>query len=96
VNDSQPPKINLNEISDELQLEYPCRWLYKVIGIDEESVRAAVMELIDVPDVSIEPSNTSRTGKYVSINVEVTVVDQHQRQGFYEALRQHDAVRMVL
>lgn len=90
------PQVTLNEITETLEIEYPARWLYKVIGEDEQAVRAAVLELIDVPDVSLELSNTSSTGKYVSINVEVVVQDQEQRVELYEALRRHDAVRMVL
>jgi hypothetical protein len=67
-----------------------------VIGNDEQSVREAVLELVDVPDLTMERSNTSSSGKFVSINVEVTVQDHGQRQGLFEALRGHDAVRMVL
>lgn len=55
-----------------------------------------MLELIDVPDVTIELSNTSSSGNFVSINVAVTVQDHGQRQGLFEALRSHDAVRMVL
>ncbi len=90
------PQVNLNEISGQLEIDYPARWIYKVIGNDEPSVREAVLETVDAPDVTIELSNTSRSGKYISINVEVTVQDETQRQGLYEALRQHRAVRMVL
>ena len=67
-----------------------------MIGSDEQSVREAVLEVVDVPDVTMERSNTSSSGKFVSINVEVTVQDHDQRQGLFEALRGHDAVRMVL
>ncbi len=90
------PEVTINEITGQLDIEYPCRWLYKVIGSDEASVRAAVLEVIDIEDVMIELSNTSSSGSFVSINVEVTVQDHGQRQGLFEALRGHDAVRMVL
>lgn len=90
------PKVRLSEIGDKLELEYPCRWLYKVIGSDAESVRLAILEIIDEDSVTIEPSHRSSGGSYVSFNVEVTVVNESQRTGWYEALREHDDVRMVL
>ncbi len=52
--------------------------------------------MIDVPDVSVQLSNTSSTGRYVSVNVEVVVSSQQERVGLFEALRAHAAVRMVL
>ncbi len=32
---------NIN--SQEVSIDYPCEWLYKVIGSDKESVRSAVV-----------------------------------------------------
>jgi len=52
--------------------------------------------VIDIDDVMIALSNTSSSGSFVSINVEVTVQSHSQRRGLFEALRGHDAVRMVL
>ena len=86
----------MSEITGQLEIEYPCRWLYKVIGSDEAAVRGAVLEVVDIADVSLELSNSSSSGKFVSINVEVTVQDHEQRRGLFEALRGHPAVRMVL
>jgi len=97
ISDEQDlPEVTVNEITGQLDIEYPCRWLYKVIGSDEASVREAVLEVIDVADVMIELSHTSSSGSFVSINVEVTVQDHDQRRGLFEALRGHAAVRMVL
>lgn len=94
--DKSIPEVRLNEIEERLELEYPCRWLYKVIGWSEEAVRGAVLEVVNIDGVTIERSNLSSGGTYVSINVEVTVESDEQRTGFYEALRAHDDVRMVL
>ena len=95
-NSDDLPEVTLNEITEQLDIEYPARWLYKVIGTDEASVRAAVLEVIDVPDVSVELSNKSSAGRYVSVNVEVVVSSQQERVELFEALRAHSAVRMVL
>lgn len=90
------PRVQLNEIDERLELEYPCRWLYKVIGWDEEAVRGAVLEVVDVEGLTMELSHHSSQGTYVSFNVEVTVESDEQRTGIYEGLKAHDAVRMVL
>ena len=91
-----PPRVHLNEISERLEIEYPCRWLYKVIGSDAHELREAILEIIDVAGMTMELSNTSSGGKYLSLNVEVTVRDEGERLRFYESLRDHPAVRMVL
>jgi hypothetical protein len=88
--------VTLNEIDGQLEIEYPCQWIYKVIGADEVTVRTAVMEVVDVAGVTIELSNKSSSGKFTSVNVAVKVTSQDQRLDLYERLRGHEAVRMVL
>jgi hypothetical protein len=94
--DDAPQNVTLNEITQELDIEYPCRWVYKVLGSDETSIRGAVLEVIDLADVTLELSNKSSSGNFVSVNVGVTVTDHEQRVALYDGLRGHDAVRMVL
>jgi hypothetical protein len=90
------PRVTVNPVTEQLEMEYPCQWLYKLIGADETSLRQAVLEVIDVDGVTIELSNTSSGGNYVSLNVEVRVCNDSERTGIYEALRTHRFVRMVL
>lgn len=54
------------------------------------------MEVIDIAGLTMEVSNRSSGGTYVSINVEVTVGNEEERVGIYEALRAHEEVRLVL
>jgi putative lipoic acid-binding regulatory protein len=93
---SKPPHINLNEIEGTLEIDYPCCWVYKVIGSDANAMRAAVLQIVETNEVRIEESNTSSTGKFVSLNVEVTVQSDEERTGYYEALKASAAIRMVL
>ena len=88
--------MTVNAVTEQLEMEYPCQWLYKLIGTDETSLRQAVFEVIDVQGVTIELSNTSSGGNYVSINVSVRVSNASERTGFYDSLRAHRSVRMVL
>ncbi len=92
----ESPRVTINPVTEQLEMDYPCLWLYKLIGADEASLRQAVLEVIEVDGVTIEQSNTSSGGKYVSLNVEVRVSSAAERTGIYDALRAHGSVRMVL
>ena len=66
-------------------IEYPCQWLYKVIGTDREKLQQAIMETIGTTPCEISLSNTSSSGKYLSLNVEITVQDEEERNAIYPA-----------
>ena len=85
-----------DEKKQNLQLEYPCPWVYKVIGPDKDEMQIAVAEIIQDCKYKIVPSHTSETAKYICLNVELTVESKSQRIAFYEALKAHRAIKMVL
>lgn len=92
---SDPPRID--ETTGKLELDYPAPWVYKVIGADEQRLRRAVQEVIgDEEETSVEVSNRSSGGKYVSLDVRVVVVSDEHRVGIYESLRASSQVRIVL
>jgi len=35
----------MEETENKLHLEYPCAWIYKIIGTDEDEMRMAIDEL---------------------------------------------------
>ncbi len=78
------------------QIDYPCVWQYKLIGADREAMRAAVAGLIGDAPYSFSDSRRSSAGKYLSVNLEVTVESDRQRQGLHQSLAAHPAVRLVL
>jgi putative lipoic acid-binding regulatory protein len=45
---------------------------------------------------SISHSNTSRGGKYISLNLDLLVHNEEDRQFIYEALKAHQHIKMVL
>jgi putative lipoic acid-binding regulatory protein len=45
---------------------------------------------------SATPSRSSKGGAYHCLNVEMTVENEQDRLGFYEKLRRHPAVIMVM
>lgn len=78
------------------QLDYPCLWIYKVIGTNENSLKSAVGEIIEGRECRISLSRQSETAKYISLNVELTVESEAHRKALYEALKTHRAVKLVL
>ena len=46
-----------------LQLEYPCPWVYKIIGSDENEMRRAVAEIICDRAYKITHSRRQRNGQ---------------------------------
>jgi uncharacterized protein len=79
-----------------LQLEYPCAWIYKIIGVDQDAMKAAVLEIIQDRACSINLSRSSENAKYQCLNVEVTVESESHRQTIYESLNSHRAIKIVL
>ena len=88
--------VNINDIEQKLELEYPCNWCYKVVGEEREKLENAIREVILEREHSIAHSNTSRNGKYISLNLDLLVHNEDDRQFIFEALRAHQHIRMVL
>ena len=79
-----------------VKLDYPCQWLYKVIGIEEEQLRQAIAEIIPDTPYEINLSKSSSSGKYLCLNVELTVQSAEERNSIYESLKAHQHVKIVL
>jgi len=88
--------VNINDIEQKLELEYPCNWSYKVVGEEREMLENAIREVILEREHKIAHSNTSRNGKYISLNLDLLVHNEEDRQFIYEALKAHQHVKMVL
>ncbi len=81
--------------SEEVSIDYPCEWIYKVIGRDKESVDGAIASIIQDNAYYINISNTSKTGKYLSFDVTIMVSDEAYRNKIYQALKGHDDIKFV-
>lgn len=79
-----------------LHLEYPCLWIYKVIGMDQDAMKSAITEIIQDRPCRISLSRQSETAKYISLNVELTVESESHRTALYEALKEHRSIKLVL
>ncbi|KHE90321.1 MAG: DUF493 domain-containing protein [Candidatus Scalindua rubra] len=81
--------------NEEIKIDYPCEWVYKVIGSNKESVHNAIAGIILDSEYQINDSNSSKTGKYLSFNVTVLVGDEAYRNKIYQAFKGHDDIKFV-
>ena len=88
--------VNINEIDQKLELVYPTDWRYKIVGAERKALEQAVKDVILEREHTLGHSNTSKTGKYVSMNLDLLVHNEDERQFIYEALKAHQHIKMVL
>jgi putative lipoic acid-binding regulatory protein len=94
---NQEEKVEIiNDRKEKLELEYPCSWCYKLIGHEEEAVQQAIYDVIDKREHKLTYSNASKSGKYVSLNLDLLVHNEDDRNFIYEALKAHQNIKMVL
>ena len=86
----------LNNSQDKVDIEYPCTWSYKVIGIDAEAMQNAVETVLGAQRYLLSHSRQSSGGKYVSLHLETVVESEESRNAIFQLLKDHAAVRMVL
>jgi uncharacterized protein len=89
-------KVMAKNKENKLHLEYPCAWIYKIIGVDQIEMRSAVSEVIQDRSCSVTLSRSSENNKYQCLNVEVTVESESHRQLIHESLKSHRAIKVVL
>lgn len=89
------PKAPANK-QDKAEIEYPCQWVYKVIGEDCTLLKDVIEQACAPLQVTIGHSHTSSKGKYHSLNAELTVPDEQTRLKIYAALKNNAAVKIVL
>lgn len=86
----------LNDSEKKLELEYPCTWSYKLIGHEKEAIQKAIHDVILEREHTLKHSNNSKSGKYVSMNLDLVIQNEDERNFIYEALKAHQKIRMVL
>jgi putative lipoic acid-binding regulatory protein len=78
------------------ELNYPCEWIYKVIGKDVNKLIAAIEQSSLELEYEITPSNISKNENYISLNFKVTVPSEAARDIIYQKLNNNKDVIMVL
>jgi len=86
----------INDSEKKLELTYPCSWTYKVIASEQKALQEAIKEVIQEREHKLTTSNTSKTGKYTSMNLDLLVHNEDDRTFIFEALKKHQDIKMVL
>ena len=86
----------INDRKDKLELIYPCSWAYKLIAGEKEVLEKAIHDVIREREHKLTHSKNSKGGKYISMNLELLVHNEDDRNFIYEALKAHQNIKMVL
>ena len=78
------------------EIEYPCEWSYKVIGVDKERVRDAAETVMSNRQYLLQYSKSSKSGKYHSWTINLVVESQEERDSLFMALKTHQDVKLVI
>lgn len=78
------------------EIEYPCTWVYKVIGVDCSLLKEVIVSACSPHAVQINHSHSSSKGKYHSLNAELEVPSEEVRLSIYDKLKSSPAVKIVL
>ncbi|CAM2782426.1 DUF493 domain-containing protein [Helicobacter burdigaliensis] len=77
------------------QITYPCLWQYKIIGNDKEELIEIAFNLID-KDFKHTLGKASKGGKYHSINIEVLVDNEEERDLIFSKFSSHEKIHIVI
>lgn len=86
----------LNDRTEKLELTYPCSWSYKLIATEKKALEQAIKDVIDEREHKLTHSKNSKGGKYISMNLDLLVHNEDDRNFIYEALKKHQSIKMVL
>jgi putative lipoic acid-binding regulatory protein len=85
---------------ESVQIEFPCRYPIKIMGLDENGFSEAIIEIIRLhapelndEDISFRPS---RHGRYLAVNVTILAKGVEQLQNIFDDLKASGRVAMVL
>lgn len=93
---------DINQSFDRIEalLEFPADFPIKVIGplADDfvETISAVVTTYVPAFDVASITRNESRSGRFVSLTIDVQVDSREQLQSLYMTLANHEMVKLVL
>jgi putative lipoic acid-binding regulatory protein len=96
LQDRRKQMLFMNKGAQKPVMEYPCPWIYKIIGGNQEELKAAAAQVMRDRAYTVSLSSCSAKGKYHCLNVQVLVPSEAVRLALYESLRSHPSVMLVL
>ncbi len=76
-------------------IDYPCRWEYRLIGSDREDICRAIDEII-CQEYQLSRTNSSKNGKYLAMRLLLIVENEKTRDSYFHRLKDHPAIKMVI
>jgi putative lipoic acid-binding regulatory protein len=86
----------LNDDNKYPEIQFPCEWSYKIIGLDVNKILNAVEEAVLGLNYDVTPSNISKNGKYVSLNLRLELPNEAVKNLIYEKLTQSPDIKFIL
>ena len=77
------------------EIQFPCEWSYKIIGLDVTKILAAIEEAVLGLSYDVTPSNISKNGKYFSLNLNLNY-QMNVKNLIYEKLTQNTDIKFIL
>ena len=76
-------------------IDYPCRWPYRVIGSDRTLMEDEISIKLNHIQFEMNVSNQSKKGKYISFHVEAYINSEKERNDVFNILKNIPAVKIV-
>lgn len=91
-------EIRLNDDiqSQELILEYPCKWTYKIIALINADIKSILKPILHDRQYLLKLSKKSKNESYISHSLELLVYNDDDRKTIYEQIRSCSEVKIVL
>lgn len=87
-------------LENPVKIEFPCAYPVKVMGLDVDSYRQEILDIIKkhAPDLSDENISyrASRNKKYLAVNVIINATGTAQLQALFDDLKASGRVSIVL
>jgi putative lipoic acid-binding regulatory protein len=77
-------------------LEYPREWGFKIIGRDKEKLKDAIKEVLKDKEHTTKEGNSSKSGKFHTMNATCQVNSQEERDRLFKAFSDHDDIDIVI
>ena len=77
-------------------IDYPCEWGYKLIGIDKIALEACIFDILGERTYETKGGNSSSKGKFHSMNMTCKVESEIDRNTIFKAFSNHKDVKMVI
>ncbi len=89
----------MKNIDKKLDIKYPCKWTYKIIGDEYGLIVDAINDILsknDNQNYKTDISKKSKSAKYISVNLDIEVDDEATRVKYYKKLSEHKDIKIVL